>query len=76
MRHAAPVSERYNGTIKWFNIIKGYGFITRDVDGLDLFVHFSDFDGLAGLFTHEGQRVSFEAEMGPKGLQARNVRRL
>lgn len=61
-----------NGTVKWFNAEKGYGFITVD-DGEDVFVHFSSIiaDGFKSLA--EGQRVSFDIEQGQRGLQAANV---
>ncbi|MGQ9858828.1 MAG: cold-shock protein [Thermodesulfobacteriota bacterium] len=63
------------GTVKWFNEKKGYGFIAKD-EGEDVFVHFSAIasDGFRSLV--EGQRVQFEVERGPKGLQASNVRPL
>lgn len=61
-----------NGTVKWFNGEKGFGFITGE-DGKDVFVHFSQIksDGYKSL--EEGQEVSFDAVKGPKGLQAENV---
>ena len=60
------------GTVKWFNDAKGYGFITTD-DGKDVFVHFSaiKMDGFRSL--KEGERVEFEITEGPKGPQAANV---
>ncbi len=66
------MSAREQGTVKWFNASKGYGFIARD-DGEDVFVHFSaiQMDGFRTL--EEGQRVEFSVESGPKGLQARDV---
>jgi len=66
------MSERVQGTVKWFNASKGYGFIARD-GGEDVFVHFSAIqtDGFRTL--DEGQRVEFTVETGPKGLQASNV---
>lgn len=66
------MSERIEGTVKWFNSSKGYGFIGRD-GGEDVFVHFSSIqmDGYRRL--EEGQKVEFTIEEGPKGLQAANV---
>ncbi len=60
------------GTVKWFNAEKGFGFIERQ-DGDDVFVHFSAIqtDGFKTL--EEGQTVEFDIEEGPKGLQAANV---
>ena len=61
------------GTVKWFNASKGYGFITPDGGGEDLFVHFSEIkvDGYASL--DEGQKVNFEVGQGKKGPCATNV---
>lgn len=66
------MSERVQGTVKWFNANKGYGFISRD-GGEDVFVHYSALqsDGYRSL--DEGQRVEYTIEQGPKGLQASNV---
>jgi CspA family cold shock protein len=66
------MSERIEGTVKWFNAGKGYGFISRE-GGEDVFVHYSALqsDGFRSL--DEGQRVEFSVERGPKGLQATNV---
>ena len=60
------------GTVKWFNAEKGYGFITRD-DGDDVFVHHSAIQGEGYRSLDEGQQVSFDVAQGPKGLQASNV---
>jgi cold shock protein len=64
------------GTVKWFSDDKGFGFITPDDGGKDLFVHHTAIqrDGFRSLA--EGAKVSYEAEQGPKGPQARDVRPL
>ncbi len=66
------MSERFQGTVKWFNTVKGYGFIGRE-DGDDVFVHYSSIkmDGYRKL--EEGQQVEFSIESGPRGLQAAEV---
>jgi CspA family cold shock protein len=61
------------GTVKWFNESKGFGFISQDDGGKDVFVHFSAIQGSGFRTLTEGQRVSFEVEQGPKGLQASKV---
>ncbi len=61
------------GTVKWFNEEKGYGFISQDDGGADVFVHFRAISGEGFKTLAEGQKVSFEVEQGPKGLQAANV---
>ncbi len=61
------------GTVKWFNEKKGFGFITSGDGGGDVFVHFSAIQGEGFKTLHEGQRVSFEPEQGAKGLSAANV---
>ena len=64
------------GTVKWFNDAKGLGFIVSEsLDG-DIFVHYSVIEANGFRSLNEGDRVSFEVEEGPKGLQARNVVRL
>jgi CspA family cold shock protein len=61
------------GTVKWFNDAKGYGFISPDDKGADLFVHHSAIHMQGFRTLQEGQRVSFEPVKGPKGMQATNV---
>jgi CspA family cold shock protein len=61
------------GTVKWFNDDKGYGFITPDDGGKDLFVHFSAIQGDGFRTLAEGAKVTYEAEQGPKGPNAANV---
>ncbi|MEK6709935.1 MAG: cold-shock protein [Nitrospinota bacterium] len=63
-----------DGTVKWFNDAKGYGFITRE-DGEDVFVHFSAIQGEGFKSLQEGDRVSFEVVQGKKGPQAANVKK-
>ena len=62
-----------NGTVKWFNGAKGYGFITNDETGEEVFVHFSaiNADGFKSL--EEGQKVTYDTTEGNRGLQAVNV---
>ena len=62
------------GTVKWFNDQKGYGFITPDDDSKDLFVHYSSIVGDGFKSLAEGQKVTFEAGEGRKGPEATNVR--
>jgi cold shock protein len=62
------------GTVKWFNATKGFGFITPDDSTPDVFAHFSSIEGSGYRELLEGQRVSYESEQGPKGLQAKSVR--
>jgi CspA family cold shock protein len=66
------VSERVTGTVKWFNGSKGYGFISRE-GGDDVFVHYSAIQTEGYRNLEEGQRVEFNIERGPKGLQATQV---
>ena len=62
------------GTVKWFNDAKGYGFITPDGGGEDLFAHFSAIKMQGFKTLKEGQKVSFEVTQGPKGKQATKSR--
>ncbi|MEC6825234.1 cold-shock protein [Photobacterium sp. NCIMB 13483] len=61
------------GTVKWFNEEKGFGFITQDNGGADVFVHFRAIVSEGFKTLAEGQKVSFDVEQGQKGLQAANV---
>jgi CspA family cold shock protein len=64
------------GTVKWFNDAKGFGFITQEGGGEDLFCHHSAIQTQGFRSLQEGQRVEFDVARGPKGLQAQNVRPL
>ncbi|MEW5791869.1 MAG: cold-shock protein [Pseudomonadota bacterium] len=64
------------GTVKWFNESKGFGFITPDDGGEDLFAHFSAIQAQGFKTLREGQKVSFDVTTGPKGKQASNIRPL
>ena len=66
------VEELAEGTVKWFNDAKGFGFIEQD-GGEDVFVHFSAIEGDGFKSLAEGDAVEFEVQQGPKGLQASNV---
>jgi cold shock protein len=66
------MSDRVQGTVKWFNTTKGYGFIQRDGEP-DVFVHYSAITGDGFKNLEQGQAVEFQVEKGPKGLQASNV---
>ena len=61
------------GTVKWFNDAKGFGFITPDEGGEDLFAHFSSVQTQGFKTLKEGQKVSFDVVQGPKGKEASNI---
>ena len=61
------------GTVKWFNSEKGFGFITNEQSGKDIFVHFSGIASNGFKTLEEGQQVSFDTTQGPRGEQAVNV---
>ncbi|MFS1703072.1 cold-shock protein [Aestuariibacter sp. GS-14] len=65
--------SKVTGTVKWFNAEKGYGFLTQDDGGKDVFVHFRAIVSEGYKTLAEGQKVQFEVEQGQKGLQAANV---
>ncbi len=69
------MTERENGTVKWFNDAKGFGFISRDA-GEDVFVHHTAVEGEGFRSLRENQRVEFAVEQGPKGLRAIGVKAL
>jgi cold shock CspA family protein len=79
-RSGGPNSKRKDtmatGTVKWFNSEKGYGFIAPDDGSADLFAHFSAIAGSGFKELREDQKVEFDAEQGPKGMQAANIRPL
>ncbi|WDL97850.1 cold shock domain-containing protein [Alicyclobacillus sp. ALC3] len=64
------------GTVKWFSSEKGYGFITPEDGGNDVFVHFSAINSQGFRTLNEGDQVEFDVEEGQRGLQAANVTRL
>jgi len=64
------------GKVKWFNAEKGFGFITPDAGGSDVFAHFSAIQGRGYRSLNEGQEVEFEVKDGPKGPQAAEIRPL
>jgi cold shock protein len=64
------------GTVKWFNNAKGYGFIQTEEGGEDVFVHHTAIVAEGFRTLNQGEKVSFELEQGPKGLHARNVLRV
>lgn len=79
-RSGGPKNRRKDtmatGTVKWFNSEKGYGFIAPDDGSADLFAHFSAIAGDGFKDLREEQKVEFDAERGPKGMQAANIRPL
>jgi cold shock protein len=68
--------EMSTGIVKWFNDGKGFGFITPDGGGKDVFAHFSAIQGDGHKSLRENQKVSFDVTTGPKGNQAANIRAL
>ena len=62
------------GTVKWFNAEKGFGFLSQDDGGADVFVHYSAIQGNGYKSLDENQKVEFEVTQGPKGPQAETVR--
>lgn len=66
------MSDRVTGTVKWFNVDKGFGFISREGDS-DVFVHHNSISDTGGGPLQEGQKVEFTIAQGPKGLQAQEV---
>jgi CspA family cold shock protein len=84
--HSPPAGCRYTastkgfivmqqGTVKWFNAAKGFGFISR-ANGEDVFVHFKAIQGEGYKTLNEGDKVEFEVEQGPKGLHAAKVQKI
>ena len=73
--HKERLSSMEQGTVKWFNGAKGFGFISRQ-QGEDVFVHFKAIVGDGYKNLNDGDRVEFEVERGPKGLQATNVSKI
>jgi CspA family cold shock protein len=71
---AAKEAIMATGTVKWFNDAKGFGFITQDGGGDDVFCHHTAIQAEGFRTLAEGQKVEFEVTKGPKGLQAQNVR--
>jgi CspA family cold shock protein len=74
-KEGGPHVERLQGTVKWFNNAKGYGFLGRD-DGPDVFIHYSSITTEGYKSLQEGDKVEFEIVQGQKGPQAANVTKL
>jgi len=72
------MATQVNGTVKWFNSEKGFGFIEQENGGNDVFVHYRQINnnGYGRVSLDEGQKVTFEISQGDKGLQAENVSKL
>ena len=70
------MSQSQTGTVKWFNDAKGFGFITQDGGGEDLFVHFRSIESSGFKSLQEGQKVTYVAVKGQKGMQADQVQAL
>jgi CspA family cold shock protein len=74
LHHLLGAHRMAQGTVKWFNAEKGFGFISQDDGGNDVFVHHSGIDASGFRSLDEGQHVQFEISQGAKGLQATGVR--
>lgn len=70
------MSNATTGVVKWFNDAKGFGFITPDGGGEDLFAHFKEIQGTGFKTLKEGQRVQYIAQRGQKGMQATQIKAL
>ncbi len=73
-RYRKSPKSMSQGSVKWFNGEKGFGFIAQDAGGPDVFVHYSEISGSGYKSLDEGQRVEFEVGQGQKGPQAQSVR--
>ena len=71
--HNRSCITRPNGTVKWFNDAKGFGFISPEDGSADVFAHFSAINAKGFRTLQEGQRVTYEVTQGPKGAQASNI---